>query len=30
MELPPFVAAYLAFAYGAAGDRVAALAKLAE
>jgi serine/threonine-protein kinase len=30
MESPPFVTAYLAFAYGAAGDRGAALAELAE
>ena len=29
MESPPFVTAYLAFAYGAAGDRVAAMAELA-
>ena len=30
MESPPFVTAYLAFAYGAAGDREAAMAELAE
>jgi serine/threonine protein kinase/tetratricopeptide (TPR) repeat protein len=30
MESPPFVTAYLAFAYGAAGDRAAAIAELAE
>ena len=30
MESPPFVTAYLAFAYGAAGDRAAAMAELAE
>jgi TolB-like protein/Tfp pilus assembly protein PilF len=29
MESPPFVTAYLAFAYGAAGDRAAAMAELA-
>ena len=30
MESPPFVTAYLAFAYGAAGDREAAMIELAE
>ncbi len=30
MESPPFVTAYLAFAYGAAGERAAAMAELAE
>ena len=30
MESPPFVTAYLAFAYGAAGDRASAMAELAE
>ena len=30
MESPPFVTAYLAFAYGAAGDREAAMVELAE
>jgi len=30
MEAPPFVTAYLAFAYGAAGDRDAAMSELAE
>jgi eukaryotic-like serine/threonine-protein kinase len=30
MESPPFVTAYLAFAYGAAGDRAAAMIELAE
>ncbi|MEP6783869.1 MAG: hypothetical protein ABI983_09380, partial [Acidobacteriota bacterium] len=30
MESPPFVTAYLAFAYGAAGDREAAMAELTE
>jgi serine/threonine protein kinase/Tfp pilus assembly protein PilF len=30
MEAPPFVTAYLAFAYGAAGDRASALAEFAE
>ena len=30
MESPPFVTAYLAFAYGAAGDRAAAMAELAD
>ena len=30
MEAPPFVTAYLAFAYGAAGDRASAMAELAE
>ena len=30
MESPPFVTAYLAFAYGAAGDRASALAELAD
>ncbi|MFV1987881.1 MAG: protein kinase [Gemmatimonadota bacterium] len=30
MDAPPFVSAYLAFAYGAAGDRDRALAELAE
>jgi TolB-like protein/Tfp pilus assembly protein PilF len=30
MQSPPFVTAYLAFAYGAAGDRVHALAELAD
>jgi TolB-like protein/Flp pilus assembly protein TadD len=30
MESPPFVTAYLAFAYGAAGDRAAAMVELAE
>jgi serine/threonine-protein kinase len=30
MQAPPFVTAYLAFAYGAAGDRASATAELAE
>jgi hypothetical protein len=30
MESPPFVTAYLAFAYGAAGDRESAMVELAE
>ena len=30
MESPPFVTAYLAFAYGAAGDRAGAMAEFAE
>jgi adenylate cyclase len=30
MDAPPFVTAYLAFAYGAAGDRASAMAELAE
>jgi len=30
MESPPFVTAYLAFAYGAAGDRAGAMAELAD
>ena len=30
MESPPFVTAYLAFAYGAAGDRASALAEFAD
>jgi tetratricopeptide (TPR) repeat protein len=30
MESPAFVTAYLAFAYGAAGDRAAAMAEMAE
>ena len=30
MEAPPFVTAYLAFAYGAAGDRASALAEFAD
>jgi serine/threonine-protein kinase len=30
MDSPPFVTAYLAFAYGAAGDRTQAMAELAE
>ena len=30
MESPPFVTAYLAFAYGAAGDREAAMVELGE
>jgi len=30
MDSPPFVTAYLAFAYGAAGDREAATRELAE
>jgi predicted Zn-dependent protease len=30
MESPPFVTAYLAFAYGAAGDREAAMVELAS
>ena len=30
MEAPPFVTAYLAFAYGAAGDRTSALAEFAD
>lgn len=30
MESPPFVTAFLAFAYGAAGDRAGAMAELAD
>ena len=30
MEAPPFVTAYLAFAYGAAGDRASVLAEFAD
>jgi len=30
MDAPPFVTAYLAFAYGAAGDRACAIAELAD